>query len=106
MTIDQYPWLIFNMVLLGAITFCYRYSFISSQGKKIAQRIPPQFLMLLGPAVFTSIIANNIFSYHDNPTEFQQKVLVATAALVVAYFTRNVVATMVFGLVLLHYLQN
>lgn len=106
MSFEQYPWLILNMFFLGFITFCYRYSFISSHGKRIAEKIPPRFLALLGPAVFTSIIANNILSNQNNPTEFQQKLVVAGASLVVAYFTKNVVATLIFGLLLLHFLQN
>lgn len=105
-TPEQYPAIILNMCLLGFITFCYRYSFISRQGKKIAEKIPPNFLALLGPAVFTSIIANNILSNQSNPLEFKQKIFVVFAAFFVAYLTKNVVATLAFGLGLLYCLQN
>lgn len=105
-TADQYPQIIAGMFFLGAITFAYRYSFISQQGKKLAENIPPKFLALLGPAVFASIISNNILSHQEDPLQFKNKILVALASLVVAYFSKNVVATLVFGLVLLNILQS
>ena len=106
MTPDQYPYLISGMIALGLITFSYRYSFISTWGRKVGAKIPTNLLALLGPAVFTVIITNNILSYQNQPTEFQNKIVVAGLALVVAYFTKSVIGTVLFGLVLLHFLSN
>ncbi len=103
---DQYLSMIVGMICLGIITFCYRYSFISDQGKKFAQKIPENFLALLGPAVFSAIISNNILSQPSTPQEFRNKILVAVAALVVAYLTKNVLVTLLFGLALLHFVQT
>ena len=100
------PMTLFALFILGLITFFYRYSFISSQGRKFAEKISPTFLRLLAPATFSAIIANNILGSQSNPTEFEQKILVASLALVVAYFTKSVTATLIFGLGLLYVLQN
>lgn len=104
-TSEQIPKLLLGMMALGLITFCYRYSFISSAGRRIGEKIPTKLLALLGPAVFTAIITNNILSYQNQPQEFQNKIVAATASLMVAYFTRNVVVTLVFGLIFLNWIS-
>lgn len=93
-------------IILGIITYLYRFSFISAKGKKFAEKIPPQFLMLLAPATFSAIIANNILSHQANPQELKQKIIVAALALPVAYLTKNIIVTLVFGLGLLYVIQN
>lgn len=97
---------LFAIFLLGAITFLYRYSFINSYGRKVAERIPQEFLKLLAPATFTAIVANNLLSSQGNPTEFQQKLIVALISMPIALLTKSMVATVVFGLTLLYVLQN
>ncbi len=99
-------WTLFAMILLGAITFCYRFSFISSWGKKWADRIPADFLRLLAPATFTAIVVNNIVSQPAEPAEFRLKILVSLLSMVVAYWTRSILMTLLFGLILLYLLQN
>ena len=94
------------MLLLGAITFCYRFSFISSRGKALAEKIPEDFLKLLAPAAFTAIVTNNLLSTHGEPEELQLKFAVAAVSVVVAYFTKSMMTTLVFGLLLLYFLQN
>lgn len=91
---------------LGIITFFYRYSFISPQGKQIAEKIPVKLLSLLAPATFSAIIANHFLAHQSNPHELQLKVIVAVLSILVAYFTKNAVATLAFGLTLLHFLQT
>ncbi len=98
--------IVIGFSILGAITFFYRYSFISSQGRKYAEKVSPKFLRLLGPATFSAIIANNILGTSSSQAEFQQKVVVGVLALVVAYFSKSVMLTLVFGLGLLFILQN
>lgn len=98
--------LVLAMLLLGLITFFYRYSFISGPGKKIAEKIPEKFLLLLAPTAFSAIIANNMLSQRSSPEELRQKTLVAALSLLVAYFSRSVLATVLFGLGLLYILQN
>jgi branched-subunit amino acid transport protein len=98
--------LILSMILLGAITYLYRYSFISGPGRKIAEKIPEKFLLLLAPTAFSAIIANNMLAQHPGPEELRQKTLVAALSVVVAYFSRSVLATVLFGLGLLYILQN
>ena len=98
--------LVLSIVLLGVITFFYRFSFVHPKGRKLAEKIPPEFLALLAPATFSAIIANNLITSQSNSVEFQQKIQVAVLALAVAYFTRNIVATLAFGLGLLALLQH
>lgn len=100
------PLMILAVTLLGLITFLYRFSFISRPGKKIAERIPAAFLLLLAPTAFTAIIVNNILAHQANPGELQQKTAVATLSLAVAYFTRSMLATALFGLVALYLWQK
>lgn len=98
--------LLLAMLLLGLITFLYRYSFISGPGRKIAEKIPEKFLLLLAPTAFSAIIANNMLSQHSGPEELRQKSMVAACSVLVAYFSRSVLATVLFGLGLLYILQN
>jgi branched-subunit amino acid transport protein len=97
--------MIASIFLLGLITYSYRYSFISARGKEIAKRIPQNLLRLLAPATFSAIIANSLLSGQNNPKELSQKLIVAGLSLAVAYLTKNIIATIIFGLILLHFLQ-
>lgn len=103
---SQNGMLVFAIFLLGAITFCYRFSFVHPRGRRLAQKIPREFLALLAPATFSAIIANNLLSSQASAEEFHQKIAVAFLALIVAYFTRSIIATLVFGLGLLAFLQS
>lgn len=94
------------MILLGTITFLYRFSFISPWGKKWADRIPAEFLKLLGPATFAAIVVNNIATQPAEPEELRQKIVVAVLALLVAYFTRSILATLIFGMIALYIFRN
>lgn len=94
------------MLLLGLITFCYRFAFISSHGRKLGAKIPPDFLQLLAPATFTAIIFNSLLASQDNPTEFQHRALVAGLSLIVASWTESILATLIFGLGLLYLLSS
>lgn len=98
--------IVIGFSILGLITFLYRYSFISSQGRKYAEKVSPKFLRLLGPATFAAIIANNLLASSADTKEFKQKVVVSCLALMVAYFSKSVMLTLVFGLGLLYILQN
>lgn len=93
------------IVLLGAITFLYRFSFISERGRVVAEKIPEKFLDLLAPSVFTAIVVGNLVSVHGKP-EFQPKLIALAASAVVAYFSRSITATLMFGLVVVNYLLN
>lgn len=97
--------LIFAVLLLGSITFCYRFSFISSPGRAIAEKIPVRLLNLLAPASFAAIIMNNLLSSQKDPVLFKQKLLVAGFSIVFAYFTRQLIGTLVFGLVALYLIR-
>ena len=98
--------IVISICLLGVITFVYRFSFISNQGKKIAEKIPQDFLRLLAPSTFAAIITNNLLSHQSSPEDLKLKGIVAVLALLVAYLTKSIVTTLVFGLVLLYILQN
>lgn len=97
--------LVFSIFLLGFITFCYRFSFVHPKGRRLAEKIPRDFLALLGPATFSAIIANNLLASQSDPSEFRRKAVVALLALGVAAVTRSIVATLIFGLGLLACLQ-
>ena len=94
------------MVLLGAITYFYRFSFLSHTGSQIAEKIPPRFLKLLGPATFTAIIANNLVSAKTTPETFHHQLIVTSFALVVAHRTKSILMTLIFGLTALYFLEN
>lgn len=98
--------LLLAFLILGLITFLYRYSFISSVGQKVSNRIPREFLQFLAPATFTSIIVNNILAYRSDGTNFKKILIVAVLSAGVAYKTKNIIATLLFGLGLLYILQN
>lgn len=102
---NQNLWVAFCVLILGFITFLYRFSFVSQAGKKVAQKIPPSFLALLGPATFTAIVINNLLSNQNLP-DFNSKILVLCVSAFVAYFTKSIMTTLVFGLLFLYYLQN
>jgi branched-subunit amino acid transport protein len=95
-----------GIVALGLVTFLYRFSFISAPGRKIASKIPPALLQLLGPTAFTAIMVNNLLSQPVSPAEFRQRGLVMALALPVAYFSRSMLVTVLFGLGLLYFLQH
>lgn len=97
---------LFAILLLGLITFLYRYSFISPFGRRIAEKIPTDFLKLLAPTTFTAIVVNNLLTSQHHPEEFRQKLIVALVSLPIAFLTKSMVATVVFGLGLLYLLQN
>ncbi len=97
---------VLSIFLLGLITFLYRYSFINSYGRKIAEKIPQDFLKLLAPATFTAIITNNLLASQAHPLEFRQKIVVAVIAIPVAYYSKSIVGTVIFGLGLLYLFQN
>ncbi len=94
------------IILLGAITYFYRFSFLSQTGSTLAEKIPPRLLKLLGPATFSAIIANNLLSSKANPEAFQQQLIVAGLSLIVAHKTKSILATLIFGLMALYLLQN
>lgn len=98
--------IIISMLLLGSITFFYRYAFISSQGKKWADKIPAHFLQLLAPATFAAIIINSLLAAQSNPPVFRARLIVAVTSLIVAHWTKNILATLVFGLSLLYFLTS
>ncbi|MFN8945149.1 MAG: AzlD domain-containing protein [Pseudobdellovibrionaceae bacterium] len=93
------------MILLGMITLLYRFSFINKQGAKFADKIPTQLLKFLGPATFSAIVANNLIGTNSTPQIFKIKIAVAALSLIVAYITKSILITLIFGLGLLYTLQ-
>lgn len=91
-----------SILLLGSITFCYRYSFISTHGRGVAEKIPIRLLNLLAPASFAAIIVNNLLHSGGDKILFQQKLVASAIALVFAYYTRSVIFTFIFGLIVLY----
>ena len=98
--------IILAMFSLGAITFFYRYSFVSTQGKKVAAKIPVKFLQLLAPATFAAIIFNGLMASKANPEVFQERAVVSILSLFVAYWTESILTTMIFGLSLLYLINH
>ena len=94
------------LLLLGGITYLYRFSFISPHGRHLAEKFPANFLKLLAPATFAAIISNHLFGHFIEPEELRRRAIVAGLALIVAYYSRNVVITLVFGLLLLYAFQQ
>jgi branched-subunit amino acid transport protein len=98
--------IVLSISFLSIITFIYRYSFISDQGRDIAAKIPQEFLRLLAPATFAAIIANNLVSHQSDTYDLKLKSIVAVLSLLIAYKTKSIMATLSFGLILLFILQN
>lgn len=94
------------MFVLGTITFLYRYAFISPLGKKWVEKIPTRFLQLLAPATFAAIVMNSLNASAQNPEALKPRILVALASLIVAFLTKNILVTLVFGLSLLYFLTS
>lgn len=94
-------YLAIGITVLAAITFGYRYSFVSAPGKRLASRIPAALLSLLAPATFAAIIVNSLLAQRGAP-DFGAKLSVAALSLVVAYWTRSMLGTLAFGLGLLY----
>ncbi|MFN7905417.1 MAG: AzlD domain-containing protein [Pseudobdellovibrionaceae bacterium] len=93
------------IILLGMITLFYRFSFINKHGAKFADKIPTQLLKFLGPATFSAIVANNLIATNSTPQIFKIKIAVAALSLIVAYVSKSILITLVFGLGLLSALQ-
>lgn len=98
--------IVLAMLLLGAITYFYRFSFLSHTGARVAEKIPPRLLKLLGPATFTAIIANNLSLSKATPETFHNQLIVTAFALIVAHQTKSILATLIFGLLALYVLQS
>lgn len=94
------------ILVLGFITFCYRYSFVSAYGRRLAGRIPREFLELLAPATFSAIIAGHLMSHRNDPSGFPPLLVTAALSMGVAYATRSMLVTLVFGLGVLAVLQG
>lgn len=92
--------------ILGAITYMYRFSFINRKGRQIAERIPQSFLNLLAPATFAAIVASNLATHKGTAYELQLKIAVLVLSIFVAAFTRSIMATLAFGLILLYALKT
>ena len=94
------------MFVLGGVTFFYRYAFISSFGKKWSEKVPSRFLQLLAPATFAAIVMNSLISSGSDSNVFKPRLIVALTSLIVAHWTKNILATLVFGLSLLYFLTS
>ena len=92
------------MCVLGLLTFLYRFAFVSNLGKKLADKIPIQFLQLLAPATFAAIIVNNMISSHTDSTSLTPRFTVATICLGLAYWTESILLTLLVGLTTLYFL--
>lgn len=95
--------IVIAMLILGGLTFFYRYAFISSIGKRWADRIPTSLLQLLAPATFAAIIFNNLVFSHPESTPMQPRLIVAALALILAYWTESILVTLIFGLTTLYF---
>ncbi len=92
-----------SMLILGGLTFFYRYAFISLMGKKLSDRIPTALLQLLAPATFAAIIFNNLLFSHSESTAIRPRLIIATLALALAFWTESILITLIFGLTALYF---
>jgi branched-subunit amino acid transport protein len=98
--------IILSILILGSITFFYRFAFFSSFGKKWADLIPTRFLQLLAPATFAAIIMNSLLIAQTNTPAFRARLIVGLTSLILAHWTKNILATLVFGLSFLYFLTS
>lgn len=94
--------IVLSMLLLGLITYFYRFSFLSKVGSHWAEKIPAPLLRLLGPAAFSAIIVNNLMASRAHPELFKAKLFVAALSLIVAAISKSIIVTLIFGLGLLY----
>ena len=103
------PWyLLALMIGCGLLTFLLRFSFISG-GKRLA--VNPRFQDLLRyvpPAVLSAIIAPEILVRHGafDPSPANPRLWAGAVAILVAYVTRNVLATIAVGMSVLWLIQH
>jgi branched-subunit amino acid transport protein len=95
-----------TMVIAGIGTFAIRLSFIALLGR--VERIPPlaeRALRLVPAAVLAALVAPGVFRPEGVLDPWNDRLLAAAVAALVAWWTRNVLATLVAGMVVLWLLQ-
>ncbi len=103
MTSGPGVWLLF--VLIGVGTFALRYSLIALLGR--VQRVPPALeraLRFIPPAVLAAI-ATPALVHVDGALVAGPRLFAGLIAIVVAWRTKNVLATIVVGMVVLWIIQ-
>jgi branched-subunit amino acid transport protein len=98
-------WLV--MLLGGLITFAIRFSLIYLFGKFKVPKTIQKALRYVPPAVLSAIIFPELFM-HDgtfNASFDNTRLLAGLIAIVVAWFTRNTLITIIVGMIALFVLQ-
>jgi len=95
-----------TMIIAGLGTFALRFSFIALLGK--VDEVPPlveQALRLVPAAVLAALVTPALTRTDGELDIFNEKLLAGIVAAVVAFWTKNVLATLVSGMVALWVLQ-
>ena len=88
------------IILCGAITFLTRFSMIFLVKKDIFNDKTKKILSYVPAAIFPAIIFPPIFLDNDGFLDLENnpKILAAIFAIIVGYFSKNIIATIVAGL--------
>ena len=102
---DSTIWL--TMLIVGLLTYATRLSFILIFGQRDIPTRFRQALRFVPPAVMTAIIFSEILIRDGtlNLSLSNEWLLAGTAAAIVAWFSKNVVATIVAGMAVLVLLE-
>lgn len=98
--------LVGSILILGFITFLYRFAFMSSIGQQLSHKIPNYFFKILAPATFTAIITQSFLNNQNESQDLKTKFLTLIISVFIAYRTRSVLLTVIFGLSLLYGLEK
>ena len=97
----------FVMLIGGLITFGMRFSFIFLFGKFHIRETVRKALRYVPPAVLSAIVFPELFLHHGafNLSFGNDRLLAGLVAILVAWFTKNTLITILVGMVTLFVLQ-
>tara|TARA_B110000238_G_C15901700_1_gene342319 strand:- start:204 stop:518 length:315 start_codon:yes stop_codon:yes gene_type:complete len=89
------------IVYAGIITFITRFSMIFLLKKDILNNKAKKILSFVPAAIFPAIIFPPIFLDDDGTVDLENnpKILAAIFAIIIGYFTKNIIATIFAGLI-------
>jgi len=90
-----------SIIIAGVITYFCRFSMVSFINSEMLNEKTRLILSYVPSAVFPAIIFPAIFiNDHGNLTEFTDpKIFGALIAIIIGFYTRNVIATIISGLI-------
>ncbi len=97
-----------TLLAVGAVTFLYRFSCLGLVGRRAVDPRWSHVLRFVPPAAFAALVAPELFSRGGSLIHSvrEPRLLAGALAALVAWKTRNVLATIAAGMAALHILQR